>query len=395
MSIIHDDLSEFLIVFHQASEFLLQNSVTPSYIQSLRNNFPHLDNDSITEIIDLALGTNKAYNSGEYKAVLPWLFSSKTYEQCSSPAICLHHMKRLQVENNTVLEICTGAGMDALAALAQKASFVYTIEAHKQVANLFELNCTLKDINHVSVIQSEAEITSLPKADILWADPSRREIPGKRKQLTGNYAPSIDWLLQIASAYKRAGIKIAPGEQIKGDFSREFISYNWECREQILWIQMDIPDGSVTLIDKNYSWYPKNSDVLPKLISPEDIQSGHILIEPNPALIRGALSACYAEFDIAVFDREIAFGIHKGNIDPHPLFRTFSIEDVFRFNRKELQSKITSKNWNKHTEIKKRGFPLLPEEIRKELVFAQSDHYGTIVLTRCGNEHWVILCKRI
>jgi hypothetical protein len=96
-----------------------------------------------------------------------------------------------------------------------------------------------------------------------------------------------------------------------------------------------------------------------------------------------------------VFDREIAFGIHKGDIHPHPLFRTYRIEDIFRFNRKELQSKITSKNWNKRTEIKKRGFPLLPEEIRKELVFPQSDHYGTIVLTRCGNEHWAILCKRI
>ncbi|MEY3312122.1 MAG: hypothetical protein RL348_1465, partial [Bacteroidota bacterium] len=81
----HDDLSEILLVFHQVKEFLLHNSVTPSFIQSLRNNVPHLSNGSITEIIDLALGTNKAYNSGEYEAVLPWIFSSKTYEQCSSP----------------------------------------------------------------------------------------------------------------------------------------------------------------------------------------------------------------------------------------------------------------------------------------------------------------------
>lgn len=102
----------------------------------------------------------------------------------------------------------------------------------------------------------------------------------------------------------------------------------------------------------------KNPDVLPILISPEEIQSGHILIEPNPALIRGALSACYAEFDIAVFDREIAFGIHKGNIDPHPLFRTFSIEDVFRFNRKELQSKITSKSGINIQRLKK-GLPII------------------------------------
>lgn len=77
MSIIHDDLSEFLIVFHQAREFLLHNSVTPSYIQSLRNNFPHLDNDSITEIIDLALGTNKAYNSGNMKQYYHGFFLQK------------------------------------------------------------------------------------------------------------------------------------------------------------------------------------------------------------------------------------------------------------------------------------------------------------------------------
>jgi len=123
----------------QASELLkeYQDIITPSYIQNLRKLWPHYNVEQIHAIVDIAIGTAKANQSGEYNDIMPWYFTARTFEQCSSPSICSHHMKQLQVEAEILLEICTGAGMDTIAAVKQGAHTVHTIEADSAINNFF------------------------------------------------------------------------------------------------------------------------------------------------------------------------------------------------------------------------------------------------------------------
>lgn len=387
---------EFNVMLNFICNTLQQSewNILPHTIQTIRKKYTSESTETINHLIDLALGMHKADLSGEYEELQPWLFTKQTFEQCSAPDICNHHMQRLQIQGQTILEICTGSGMDAYAAMKLGASSVKTIEKEESIAQMAIANFEAHSLP-VNVLRGDAEHMQLPTADILWADPSRREFKSERTSLFKHYAPDLEWLVSQAREYKRAGIKIAPGEDIEGDFSREFIGYGRECREQILWFSCDIPDGTVTLVDKEISFYPTNKE-LPKLIDIDKVSTSMTLVEPHPALIRGELSSFYAEHNITVFDRSIAYGIAENIIEQSAFFSRFDILHSAPFNKNELQELIYAYEWNAETEIKKRGFPVLPDEMRRKLNFVKgSKKKGVIILTRSEDKHYMFLCNRL
>ena len=93
------------------------------------------------------------------------------------------------------------------------------------------------------------------------------------------------------------------------------------------------------------------------------------------------------------FDRNIAYGITQSRQDAD-WFTHYHILHCDTFSRKKLQAFIEAHQWNRTTEIKKRGFPMEPDDIRKQLKFTDGDQAGVIILTRVNDEHVMILCKR-
>ena len=367
--------------------------ITPNIIQKTRNQFPRFSQETISKLLDIASTSRHAQSKIEYASIMPWFFTEQTLMQSSEPAFADHIMNRLNIKGESFIEICTGSGMHAYSALKHGAKGIVTHELDPFIASLANMNLGLHgyDINPLIIDGGNAEISS---EDIMWADPSRRTSGKERKTLTGIYAPDIQQLIVMAEKAKRAGIKIAPGERIEGGFSREFLGYGRECREQILWFNSGIVDGSVTLIDKQKTFIPKMKDVLPKLINIADINAFEYLVEPHAALIRGDLTAMYAEHDIAVFDRSIAYGLSHQNQDAD-WFSHFRILSQEAYSRRRLQELISTFQWNRLTEIKKRGFPIEPDTLRKQLKFSEeSDKQGVIILTRRGDEHIMFLCER-
>jgi hypothetical protein len=336
--------------------------ITPNIIQKTRKKFPQFSQDIISKLLDIACNSLRAQSKIEYASIMPWYFTEQTLMQSSEPAFADHIMNRLNVKGESFIEICTGSGMHTYSALKHGAKSIVTHELDPFISSLANMNLGLHgfDIKPLIIDGGNAEISS---EDIMWADPSRRTSGKERKTLTGIYAPDIQQLIVMAEKAKRAGIKIAPGERIEGGFSREFLGYGRECREQILWFNCDVVDGSVTLIDKQKTFIPKMKDVLPKLINIADINAFEYLLEPHAALIRGDLTAMYAEHDIAVFDRSIAYGLSQQNQDADwfPHFRILSQES---YSRRRLQELISTFQWNRLTEIKKRGFPIEPQKIQ-------------------------------
>ena len=96
-----------------------------------------------------------------------------------------------------------------------------------------------------------------------------------------------------------------------------------------------------------------------------------------------------------VFDRSIAYGVSTQAPEASEFLTAFSVLESFPFNTKHLQQRLNEINWSKETEIKKRGFPELPDEVRKRLKFAQSDERGVIFLTQAQGKKMVILAKRV
>lgn len=395
MNILTLDASQFSALVQTVSSILEKTGfiITPSVIETLRHSCSELDREELSVLIDIAIHTRKAQYQDQYKEVLPWYFTEQTLMQCSEPSFATYAMSILDVKGLRVVESCTGAGMHALSALKEGAADVMSHETNPVIGYIATINAGLHGYVLEPTIMDGA-LANVSSEDIFWADPSRRKDMQHRKGLTGYYSPELEVLISKARMSKRGGIKIAPGERIEGDLTREFLGIGRECREQILWFHTSIVDGQVTLIDKQKTFIPQGAELIPDLVGHESIAQYQYILEPHPALIRGSLSANYAEFGIAVFDRNIAYGLshEQKDIDWYVHFNILHCE---RFSRKRLQELLLDLDWNAKTEIKKRGFPMEPDEVRKQLKFSKSDQAGVIILTRCNDDHVMILCKRI
>jgi hypothetical protein len=368
-------------------------NITPNIIQQVRSKFPQFNHELISKILDIAVFSHRAQSISEYASIMPWYFTEQTLMQSSEPACANHVINTLQVQEQSYVEICTGAGMHAYSALKHGARAVITHEVDNFIASRVEWNAIVhgEKINPLRIDGGNARISS---EDILFADPSRRISGKERSSLTGIYSPHLDVLIHMAGKAKRGGIKIAPGERITGEFTREFLGSGRECKEQILWFNADVIDGTVTLIDKQKTFIPKAQGIVPRLISGE-FREGDFLVEPHPALIRGELTSMYAEQDIAVIDRSIAYGI-SDVLQDQDWFSHFRILRQEQYSRRKLQECITELRWSRLTEIKKRGFPIEPDTLRKQLKFREdAETHGVIILTRVNADHLMFFCERV
>ncbi|MBL0323554.1 MAG: hypothetical protein IPP80_14530 [Ignavibacteria bacterium] len=101
-------------------------------------------------IIDVALGTLRAERLGKRRD--GWLFTDKMAEQCTHPRIAAHHAVPFTGREH-VLEICTGAGLDA-AALAAVSGRVTSFEADPIIADITAGNLHRTGITNVDVVRS-------------------------------------------------------------------------------------------------------------------------------------------------------------------------------------------------------------------------------------------------
>ena len=112
---------------------------------------------------------------------------------------------------------------------------------------------------------------------------------------------------------------------------------------------------------------------------------------PDPALIRSGLLAGYAvSKGMWLLDNRIAY-TSSGRLIDDPFFTGYRILDSLPFNLSQLRERLKSLHAGTVT-VKKRGFPLEPEEILRKLALT-GDRPVTIVLTRIGKRHHVYIVE--
>ncbi len=353
------------------------------------------------EALKIMLLRKKAHTKGLGSWTQNGFFTQQSLEQATAPAIAAHHAKRF-TSCKHVLEICTGAGFDTAAlarVLAMNGGLITSIEASAELAAMARHNLAAQGITNVEVVCGLAE-NVVPTLDVarfdgFWCDPSRRNEHGRRIENPNEYKPSLAWLQALPIRGVR-GVKISPAANLSfpphsSAYWREWIGFGDECREQVLWSGIAGVDGTATLVDKACAWFP------PKNVSPVNVISAinGYLVEPHNSLIRsGHLAAFFAEWDVSLLDSHIAYGISQKKLPESPFYQTFRIVEAFPYNRKTLKQRVTAHGWGTRTEIKKRGFPDTPEQVRAWLKLKETQAFGVIFLTRTERGHLVILAER-
>jgi hypothetical protein len=185
-------------------------------------------------------------------------------------------------------------------------------------------------------------------------------------------------------------VKISPGvdyDELPEDAEVEIISLNGEVKEAVLWFG-DLQSGlsrRATLLPQGHTL--TNADLPAAAILTSEPLA--YLYEPDKAIIRAHLVEALAQqLDAFKLSNDIAYLTAPTNI-PTPFARCFAIEASFPFQLKRLRHYLRQNDIGQVT-VKKRGSPLEPDSLRRQLRLKGSQH-RLIFLTQVKGETAVLI----
>ena len=198
--------------------------------------------------------------------------------------------------------------------------------------------------------------------------------------------------------FEALAVKLSPGVNLDelGDYCSagagvEFVSSGGQLKEAVLWTgawgfagwraSRVEPDGSGDCLE------PRS------LPAPPLAEPGAFLYEPDPAIIRAGLLAELGErLSAPVFrlDETIAY-LTSGVFIDSPWARVWPIWDWMPFNLKRLRAALRTRGIGQVT-VKKRGSPIAPEDLIRQLKLDGEGHPAVVVLTRIAGQHAALIC---
>ncbi len=336
--------------------------------------------------------------AGKFPQAEQLYFTRAGLEMATAAPVAAHTAARF-AGLGRVLDLCCGIGGDT-AALARVAGSVTAVERDPLTAEIARLNLAALGLGErVRVVEGDCQaladgplpplpkgegggeglLPRLPTFDGIFTDPSRRESRAAARR-PESYSPPLSWCLGLAAVTPRLGIKVSPAldyEQAAAglEVEVEVISLDGEAKEAVLWLggfrtckrRATVLPGEHTLTDEGAA----SSRVRPV---------GAWLYEPDPAVIRAHLvQRLAAELGLWLIEPTIAYLSGDEQVET-PFARSHRVRHVVPWGLKRLNALLAAEGIGRVT-IKKRGFPLTPEQLRPQLKLAGSRH-ATLICTR-------------
>ncbi len=370
----------------------------PKLVQAVVHGLPEDLKPHKNVVTDVIIGTIRARRLG--KGLGGFCFTQLAAEQSTGADVAEYHAKHFDGAE-TLLEICGGVGVDTQA-MAQVVGRVVVYESDPVHAALLLGNMRRAGVENVEVrCEAWSDNAVLPLVNAVWADPSRRTSKGRAKTVH-EYSPPLAeitrWVELYSSNTLKCGIKVGPADSIQPNdgWSVESVGIQGECKEALLWYGMDKPRRVAHLVDRAVTEWQRGEE----LAQTAEVRMpvvGDYLVEPHSALIAsGLLTDYFVRNHVAVLDRMIAYGTSPspaGLSDWCAVFNVLRVESGI--NEKAIKKRIKDFNWNKRTEIKKRGVQIDPDSLHRSINFSASDVGGVVFLTRVGNKRHTIYAMRV
>lgn len=330
-------------------------------------------------------------------------FVEQALEQATSATVAQLHAQQLAAWSGegAWLDLGCGIGGDLLALAQERPVVAYELDPLR--AAFARANVQAVGTHYpVEVRQADwvaaLDAGELPHAAAAFVDPARRigTDGGKREYSLHTIAPPLDAILRLAQHVPLVAVKIMPGvrdEELPAGCSIQFVSHEGVCKEAILWLGAPTPPRRWASVHDGSDWHEiEAAGIAPPL---GEVEAGALLYEPDPAVIRaGALAEIAEQLGAWQFDAQIAYLVATGEARPTPFARVFRVIEVHRFSLKLLNERLAALGVGR-VEIKKRGFPVEPEELRGRLKLVKGGVARVIFLTRRGEEHVMFIAERI
>ncbi|GLF97623.1 THUMP-like domain-containing protein [Streptomyces yaizuensis] len=320
-------------------------------------------------------------------------FTPHGVEQATRGAVAEHRARRFAALGvRTVADLCSGIGGDAIA-LARAGISVLAVDRDPLTAATARANARALGLAGLIEVR-EADVTDIDTSayDAVFVDPARRGGRGRIFDPEA-YSPPLSWALEAARARPYAALKIAPGvphELVPDDFGAEWISYEGDVKEAVLWSGPGTGAGTVraTLLPAGTTLTGRG------LPNPPVRPVGRYLYEPDGAVIRAHLVAEVAEsVGGGLIDETIAYITADEAHPALPYATGYEITDVLPFHLKNLKALVREREIGTLT-VKKRGSAIEPEELRRR-VKPKGPNAATVFLTRVAGAPSMLIGKRM
>lgn len=380
----------------EGKRVLQETAVTPltpaTHLQTAAKLRRQLPADLAQAVLETVL--LRQLGAAKFSRAKEMFFTRPALEQASSEQIAQYRAERiarLGVQN--VVDLCCSIGGDALA-LAASNSVIGVDWDPVRLAMAGENVRVYGRASHFRPLQADVAALSPFQTDAVFFDPARRDEQGRRFYSVHQYQPPLSVLAGWRQVARGTAVKISPGvdyAELPADADVEFISVHGEVKEAVLWYD-DLRDHTI----RKATLLPGGHTLSCQDMPPEKIgvtKPRAFLYEPDGAVIRAHLvEALAAQLHGTKIDEEIAY-ITTDARQVTPFARGYRLEDFFPFQLKRLRAYLRERNVGRVT-VKKRGSPLEPEWLQKQLRL-KGDEHRVVFLTYVEGETAVLIGQQL
>ena len=352
-------------------------------------------------------------------------FTPAGLEQSTRPAVAeLRARRYADAGLRRVADLGCGIGGDTIA-LARAGLAVLAIERDPLTAAVAAANAAALGLaDRVEVRHADVTTLDLIRlgVDAVFCDPARRTVQGRRIFDPDDYQPPWTFLRQLPDRVPATGIKVAPGiphQLVPATAEAEWVSDHGEVKEAALWFgplhsgaarRATVLPAGASLVDPapagstpadpvpaesstaDLAVDPARADAVPAP-APVTGPVAKYLYEPDGAVIRAHLVARLGtEIGAHLIDPLIAY-LSSDTPTRSPFVTGYRVHEVLPFQLKRLRAALREREIGTVT-IKKRGSPLDPDQLRRQLKLTGTESI-VVILTRIQGRPVVILADPV
>jgi hypothetical protein len=320
-------------------------------------------------------------------------FTRAGLEQATRARVATRRARRLAAAGVThVVDLGCGIGSDTIA-FARAGLRVTAVDADATTAAVAAANISTLGLDGlVAVRHATAESVDLTAADAAFCDPARRRAAGRIFNPNA-YSPPWTFVTSLVENVPTTVLKVAPGidhARVPAGAEAEWVSVDGDVVEATLWC------GPLASVARRASLLAGSAEAT--LVGSGTVVAavgsiGGYVYDPDGAVVRSHLVAEFASLvDGRLGDPSIAY-VYADVLVATPFGRCFEVHDVMPFSLKRLRSSLRDRGIGRLT-IKKRGSPLEPSQLRRDLKLHGTAEL-TIILTRVAGAPTVLLCSPV
>lgn len=314
------------------------------------------------------------------------LLSADGFEAMTHPLVARRRAERLQRIGLPVVDLTAGLGGDVLACIDAEFA-VLGVELDEATAVLGAANSEGRIVRG-DALRAPADIAR----HSVIVDPSRRH-GGRRSFDPAAFTPSWDVAMELAQTAHAGVVKGPPGidhDRVPASAEIEFVQLGRSLRESALWFGKGavpglrravlLPSGA-TLSSTGQAIDAATASIEPFVFDPESCVTR-----------AGLVRQLGAQLGAHLLDPQVAY-LSGSEAVIHPLAATFEVLDVLPFSVGRLKALLRVRGWHAD-EIRRRAFPVEPDELRR-LLGKQSGERVALICTTIESKRTVIVARRL